>query len=101
MEKIDVSALAHVSEGYSAGAIARAVRIIITNRRVTMLKLRPLNNIDFIDALAQQDVSYQDDRSTLLEFTKAITGLADRRKKVEAIVSGESLDKKKDKKGKK
>ncbi|RYH15223.1 AAA family ATPase, partial [archaeon] len=99
MEKIDVSSLAHVSEGYSAGSIARAVRIVITNRRVTMLKLRPLANLDFIDAVAQQDVSYLDDRTTFLEFTKAITGLAERRKKVEAIVSGESLDKKKDKKG--
>lgn len=101
MEKIDISSLAHVSEGYSAGAIARAVRIIITNRRVTMLKLRPLANLDFIEALAQQDVSYQDDRQVFLEFTKTITGLADRRKKVEAIVSGESTEKKDKKGGKK
>eukprot|EP00981_Chlorochromonas_danica_P013134 scaffold5903_cov165-Ochromonas_danica.AAC.9 len=98
MERINISSLAHVSEGYSAGSIARAVRMIITNRRVTMLKLRPLANVDFIDSLAQQDVSYQDDRATFLEFTRVITGLAERRKKVEAIISGESLDKKKDKK---
>jgi hypothetical protein len=100
MEKLDVSSLAHVSEGYSAGAIARTVRIIVTHRRVAMLRLRPLNNLDFIDNLAMQDVNYQDDKATFMEFTKVITGLLDRRKKVEAIVSGENLDKKGgDKKG--
>ncbi len=100
MEKLDVSSLAHVSEGYSAGAIARTVRIIVTHRRVAMLRLRPLNNLDFIDNLAMQEVSYQDDKATFMEFTRVITGLADRRKKVEAIVSGENPDKKgADKKG--
>lgn len=95
LERLDISSLGYVSEGYSAGAIARAVRIVVTHRRVTMLKLRPLNNLDLIDALATQEVTYQDDKNALNEFTKVITGLNDRRKKVESIVSGEA-----DKKGK-
>lgn len=99
MERVDVSSLAHVSEGYSAGAIARTVRVIVTPRRVAMVRLRPLSNHDFIDNLSFQDASYQDDRSTFMDFTKTISGLLDRRKKVEAIVAGENPDKKGDKKG--
>lgn len=107
MERINVSSLSHVSEGYSAGAIARTVRIIVTNRRVTMLRLRPLSNLDFIDNLSMQDVNYLDDRTTFTDFTRTITGVIERRKKVEQIVSGEPVggkgkgDKKGDKKGKK
>jgi len=107
MERVNVSSLSHVSEGYSAGAIARTVRIIVTNRRVTMLRLRPLSNLDFIDNLSMQDVNYLDDKTTFTDFTRAITGVTDRRKKVEQIVSGEPVggkgkgDKKGDKKGKK
>ena len=95
MERINVSSLAHVSEGYSAGAIARTVRIVITPRRVAMVRLRPLSNYDFIDNLSFQDVNYLDDKTTFMEFTRVITGLADRRKKVEAIVSGEPIGGKK------
>lgn len=101
IEKVNVSSLAHVSEGYSAGAIARTVRIIVTTRRVTMLRLRPLSNLDFIDNLSLQDVNYQDDKAAFMEFTRVITGLNDRRKKVEQIISGEPVGGKKggDKKG--
>ena len=63
-----------------------------------MLKQRPLNTTDFIDNLSLQDVTYRDDKQTFLGFTRAITGLDDRRKKIEALVSGEPETKKGDKK---
>jgi hypothetical protein len=87
---VDVSSLAHISEGYSAGALARTVRAIVTKRRVMMLKNRPLATQDFIDNLSLQEVNYQDDKKAFLEFTRTITGLDDRRKKIEAMVSGEA-----------
>lgn len=90
MERIDASSLANVSEGYSAGAIARTIRIVVTHRRVAMIRLRPLSNLDFIDNLSFQDVNYADDKTTFMDFTRAVTGLTDRRKRVEAIISGES-----------
>lgn len=93
-----VSSLAAVTEGYSAGAIARAIRGIVTNRRVAKLHERGLKDEEFINDLALQDVSYQDDRRVFLAFTRVITGMNDRRKKIESLVSGEA-DKKKDKKG--
>lgn len=99
LEKVDVSSLANVSEGYSAGSIARTIRIIVTHRRVAMIRLRPLNNLDFLDNLSFQDVNYQDDKNAFLEFTRVITGLLDRRKKMEQLVSGDSGEKKGDKKG--
>mmetsp|Transcript_110696 Transcript_110696/g.216996 ORF Transcript_110696/g.216996 Transcript_110696/m.216996 type:complete len:379 (+) Transcript_110696:276-1412(+) len=100
MERVNLSSLAHVSEGYSAGAIARTVRIVVTPRRVAMIRLRPLSNYDFLDNLSFQDVNYQDDKAVFMEFTRVITGLADRRKKVEQIISGEPVGGKKgDKKG--
>jgi hypothetical protein len=98
---VDISSLAHISEGYSAGAIARTVRSVVSSRRCSVLNKRPLNSIDFVDNLSMQPVTYQDDRATFLAFTKTVTGLDDRRKKIEAMVSGEAEQKGKDAKGKK
>ena len=97
-DKVDVSSLALVSEGYSAGAIARTIRSVATSRRIAMLKTRPLSSIDFIDNLSLQVVTYQDDRSAFMAFTKAITRLEDRRSQVEKAAAGEGDGKKDDKK---
>ncbi len=64
-----------------------------------MFQKRPLVNIDFIDNLSLQDMSFLDDKAALLAFTRTITGLDDRRTKVEKIVAGEDADGKGDKKG--
>ena len=94
LARISISSLAQISEGYCAGAIARTVRSIVTSRRVAMLKHRPLQNNDFLDNLAQQVVNYQDDKAMYMDFTRVITGLNDRRKKIEAIISGDTGEKK-------
>jgi SpoVK/Ycf46/Vps4 family AAA+-type ATPase len=99
LEKLDISSLANVSEGYTAGSIARTIRIVVTHRRVAMIKLRPLNNLDFLDNLSFQDVSYQDDQATFLDFTRTITGVFDRREKIEKIIGGVDKAEKGDKKG--
>lgn len=87
-DKLDLSSLAHISEGYTAGAIARTVRTIISNRRVAMIKVRPLTTVEFIENLALQLVTYQDDKNTFMAFIRAVTGLDDRRKKIEAMLAG-------------
>jgi len=101
---LDLSSLAHISEGYTAGAIARTVRSIITVRRVMMVKShpveRPLVNVDFIDNLAMQEVTYQDDRSAYLSFLRLISGMEERRNRIMSIQAGEAGDGKDDKKGK-
>lgn len=103
---LDLSSLAHISEGYTAGAIVRTVRSIITVRRVMMLRAhpneRPLNNTDFIDNLSMQDVTYQDDKAIYLAFLRLVSGMDERRDKIKSILSGEAGDGngKDDKKGK-
>lgn len=53
-DSVDLSILAHVSEGYTAGSIYRSVKATLTPRRVHRLNKHPLLNSDFLGALAQQ-----------------------------------------------
>lgn len=101
IDRLDLSSLGHISEGYSAGAIAKTVRTIISNRRVVMIKQRPLFTLEFIENLALQPVTYQDDKNTYMAFIRAVSGLDERRKKIDAMIAGgadEGDDKKKKKK---
>jgi SpoVK/Ycf46/Vps4 family AAA+-type ATPase len=88
LNKVNLSSLAQVSEGYSAGFIARTVRTIVTDRRVLTINSRPLKNIDFLDNLAIQEVSYIDDKKAYLSFLKQVSGFDERRNKIEDIISG-------------
>jgi hypothetical protein len=65
-----------------------------------MLKMRPLFTLEFIENLALQAVTYQDDQKTYMAFIRAVSGLDERRKKIEAMIAGggeEGEDKKKKK----
>jgi hypothetical protein len=42
-----------------------------------------------LDNLSLQEYTFQDDKAALMGFTKAITGMDDRRKKIEAAIGGE------------
>ena len=75
MDKMDMSSLAHISAGYAAGSIARAVKTIVTWRRVASLRQRQLTSNDFIDAISTQDLVKQDDANTYRKFTMAVTGI--------------------------
>jgi IQ and AAA domain-containing protein len=100
MFTVDLSSLAYISEGYTAGAIARTVRSVCSTRRVTVADKRPIDNIDFLDNLSLQEYTFQDDKTAFMAFTKCITGMDDRRKKIEAAIGGESEEKGGDKKKK-
>ena len=89
IKTLDISTLAYISEGYSAGAIARTIRSVITPRRITLVTRRPLANVDLLDNLSLQEVTFNDDKKAFLDFTRVIAGLDDRRKKIEAMVAGE------------
>lgn len=51
---VDLSTLAHISEGYTAGSIYRAVKTTLTPRRVHRIAKRPLLSSEFLGVLAQQ-----------------------------------------------
>ena len=76
-DNFDISSLAHISEGYSAGAIYKAVRQTLTPRRVQSIEggKRPLTETEFINALARQEVTYQSDAKKYMDFTCKITDL--------------------------
>lgn len=90
LETVNLSSLGQISEGYSAGFIARTTRTIVTDRRVQTLHVRPLRNVDFLDNLAIQEVSYLDDKKSFMSFLKQISGLDDRRNKIEALIADPS-----------
>lgn len=51
---VDLSTLAHISEGYTAGSIKCSVRTTLTPRRVQRITKRPLVSSEFLGVLAQQ-----------------------------------------------
>lgn len=51
---VDLSTLAHVSEGYTAGSIYCSVKTTLTPRRVHRIAKRPLLSSEFLGVLAQQ-----------------------------------------------
>lgn len=83
LERVDISALAFISEGYSVGAIKAAVSSVITPSRVKLTDQDSLQSAEFIDFLSTQLVSYKDDRAVFVEFTKEISGLNERRARVD------------------
>jgi len=52
---LDVSSLAKISDGYTAGDIIKCVREILTSRRIQTLPYRPLTAAEFVPALAKLD----------------------------------------------
>eukprot|EP00644_Phytophthora_capsici_P000370 jgi/Phyca11/525644/estExt2_fgenesh1_pm.C_PHYCAscaffold_40197 len=100
-EPIDISTLAHISEGYSSGSIVRAVENTLTPRRVECLEKRPLREEEFLGALSRQTATFAEDHEKFKAFTAVITGLKDTRDKIrKAAADALNPDDKKDGKGK-
>jgi DNA polymerase III delta prime subunit len=95
----DISSLAHITEGFSAGAIFNAIRSTLTTRRVQSLEKRPLMENEFINTLARQEITYTQDNDVYTKFTCKITDLDKRKKELEdakkvAEGGGDGKDKK-------
>jgi len=101
-DDFDISTLARVSQGYTAGAIAYAVKSVLTPRRVKMMALRPLEESEFLNPLSQCPNDYAAQHKEFREFTRNITGLEKRRVELlNDLVGDEKGKKKKGKKKKK
>ena len=105
-DDFDLSTLARISEGFSAGAICTTVEKTLTARRVQRLDKRPHSETEFLNALAQAAAKSHlfhggnDDAAQVFkDFTAKITGLDDERKKVQNEKNGIDNKKKGDKKG--
>jgi SpoVK/Ycf46/Vps4 family AAA+-type ATPase len=72
--KLDISTLARVSDGYSAGSIKQTVDRVLTARRVQQLKNRPLKVQEFISPLSRTNFCWQEERTKLQEFDFEVSG---------------------------
>ena len=58
---LDISSLAKVSDGYTAGMIDGVCAAVLIERRVNQLLKRPLGGIEFIAPLARLDPIYKEE----------------------------------------
>jgi len=100
-DDFDISTLARVSQGYTAGAIAYAVKSVLTPRRVKMMALRPLEESEFLNPLSQCPNDYAAQHKEFRKFTRDITGLEKKARELLQQMVGDDKGKKKGKKKKK
>ncbi|KAK9395859.1 IQ and AAA domain-containing protein 1-like [Crotalus adamanteus] len=95
---LDLSALAKVSDGYSQGSLAQAVKLVLTERRRLQLPKKPLCAGELLHMLARADPVYPEEQEMLQEwYEKTPLG----RRKLEAEEEAETLAEAKEKKQKK
>ncbi|XP_030637612.1 dynein regulatory complex protein 11 [Chanos chanos] len=109
---LDLSSLAKVTDGYTQGHILRAVRCVLSTRRLQQQAERPLRAAEFIPALAKQDPVYKEEEETLKAWYSR-TPLGKKRARAakaneeeaetgkEKVKPGRGMKKVKDEKGKK
>jgi IQ and AAA domain-containing protein len=98
-----LSTLAHISEGYSAGSIKKTCENVLTKFRKDRLDQRPLTLPEFIGPLSLCGCTMDDQWKDFQTFTGFITGDDKRRAAIEAALAGDDAggDPKKKKGGKK
>mmetsp|Transcript_45651 Transcript_45651/g.92145 ORF Transcript_45651/g.92145 Transcript_45651/m.92145 type:complete len:246 (+) Transcript_45651:913-1650(+) len=103
----DLSTIARITEGFSAGAVERCVKKTLTRKRVARLEKRPLEATEFLNSLAleasRNELQSAADVKVFADFTEMVTGLGERRKMVGDLSNPELAggDAKKKGKGKK
>jgi MoxR-like ATPase len=85
----DLSTLARISDGFSAGALERVIKKTLTKKRISRLSSRPLNGSEFLNSLALEaslnQQNYIIDSNNFNDFTELVTGLTERRKKIDDL----------------
>lgn len=72
--KLNISTLARVSDGYSAGSIKQTVDRVLTARRVQQLRNRPLKVQEFIGPLSRTSSCFREDYCLFSDFDFEATG---------------------------
>ena len=99
-DEFDISTLAQISEGYSAGSILHAAKRTLNTRRIERADKRPFAEGEFLSALSRCPRTYGDDNVKFRNFTAVVTGLKLRRDKLKAALAGDEGGDGKGKKGK-
>ena len=96
---LDLSSLAKVSDGYTAGHIMTSVKEVLTDRRINQQQQKPLQAFEFIPGLARNDPIYKDEEEAFKKWWSK-TPLGAKRAKAtaeeeEAAAGGKDKNKKK------
>ncbi|XP_019568347.2 IQ and AAA domain-containing protein 1-like [Rhinolophus sinicus] len=67
-QSLDISALAKVSEGYTAGHILKAIQSVLTEQRLLRLARRPLVASEFLGHLAKLEPVYEEEEESLRDW---------------------------------
>ncbi|EPY88409.1 hypothetical protein CB1_000174021 [Camelus ferus] len=67
-QKLDISALAKVSDGYTPGCILQAVHAALTERRLLRLSKRPLVASEFLGHLAKLEPVHREEEESLKDW---------------------------------
>ncbi|XP_067326692.1 IQ and AAA domain-containing protein 1-like [Anolis sagrei] len=93
--RLDMSALAKVSEGYSQGAMAGAVSAVLSERRLLQLPKRPLLAAELLQALARADPVFPEEERLLQDwYSKTPLGKKKKREEEERLRLAEMKGKK-------
>ncbi|XP_028606167.2 IQ and AAA domain-containing protein 1-like [Podarcis muralis] len=96
---LDLSALAKVSDGYSQGSMAEAVKSVLSERRLLQLPKRPLNAGELLQMLARADPIYPAEEAMLRDwYSKTPLGKKKMLAEQEKLRAADAKDKKKKKK---
>ena len=71
---IDVSSLAQITEGYTAGGIKAAITSTITTRRMERIEKNPLTEAEFLRALSRQPRVYREKNKAFQDFMCDVDG---------------------------
>eukprot|EP00397_Hematodinium_sp_SG-2012_P009376 GEMP01009459.1.p1 GENE.GEMP01009459.1~~GEMP01009459.1.p1 ORF type:complete len:837 (+),score=197.06 GEMP01009459.1:32-2542(+) len=82
--KLNVSSLAHISEGYSSGSIRQTVDRVLTKRRIQQLENRPLSVAEFLGPLSRTAYLWPEEWRQFREFDHLATGEKERLEKLQA-----------------
>uniref|UniRef100_A0A8C6DAR3 IQ motif containing with AAA domain 1 like n=1 Tax=Moschus moschiferus TaxID=68415 RepID=A0A8C6DAR3_MOSMO len=67
-QHLDISALAKVSDGYTAGCILQAIQAVLTERRLLQLSKQPVLTSEFLGPLAKLDPVYREEEESLKDW---------------------------------
>lgn len=79
LERFNYSAIAQVSNGYTAGSIREAVRATLNARRLERISVRPILESEFLGALGRCPRVYADENERFREFSDKSSGYEERR----------------------
>ncbi|EER08675.1 conserved hypothetical protein [Perkinsus marinus ATCC 50983] len=101
---LNLTSLAHISEGYTTRSIKRVVDRVLSKRRLSRLEQRPLTLHEFIEPLSRCQYSWKEEYKKFKEFDYEASGdkarnlqMQEETRKMEAAALADEADKKKKK----